>query len=148
MEYVTKVSFGVTKNLGNYESLRIDLQGVVPLGESYENVLDHLRTQASIQANFHQSEYVDLLQKSRQIKTELAGLTSERDRLYEELKKLESIWNLIGVEIQSKFPSEIQALFLSYFSHVFNDLPGSEDDDEEVEVDPIPSDSEGSSHEF
>jgi hypothetical protein len=112
---ITKVSFGITKNLGNYESLRLDMQAAVRIGESYQDVLNDLRTQVSISADFHQLEYVDLLQKSRQLKSELSSLVSERDRVSEEFKKLESIWSLIGSEIQSKFPSEISNLLCSYF---------------------------------
>jgi hypothetical protein len=115
VENITTVSFGVTKNLGNYESLRLDMQAVVRIGESYEDVLDSLRTAVSVEADFHQSDYVDLLQKSRQVKSELASLVAERDRVREEFEKLESIWSFVGSEIQSKFPSEIADFLRSYF---------------------------------
>jgi len=115
VENITKISFGVTKNLGNYESLRLDMEADVRIGQSYQDVLDDLRTQVSIEADFHQSDYVDLLPKSRQLKLELASLVSERDRICEEFKKLESVWSLIGGEIQTKFPSQIADLLRSYF---------------------------------
>ncbi len=139
MEYITKVSFGVTKNLGNYESLRIDLHGVVPVGKSYQEVLDNLRTKASIEADFYQSDYVDLLDKSRQIKSQLACLTSERNRIDLDFRKLKSLWSLIGIEIESKFPSEISALLSTYFDEYGLDCgSGAELAAEVVEHDPIP----------
>ena len=40
---ITKVSYGRTINMGNYESVRIDLTADVPLGEDHQDVIEELK---------------------------------------------------------------------------------------------------------
>ena len=39
---ITKINYGVTKNIGNYESIRLDMEARVNEGESPEYVLQEL----------------------------------------------------------------------------------------------------------
>jgi hypothetical protein len=69
-------SFGLTKNLGNYESVRFDLTAVFDESvETYAEVVDSLRTQVARELNFH-GDYVNLCDKVRDKKSELATLVS------------------------------------------------------------------------
>jgi hypothetical protein len=67
-------SFGLTKNLGNYESVRFDLTAVFDESvETYAEVVDSLRTQVARELNFH-GDYINLCDKVRNKKSELATL--------------------------------------------------------------------------
>lgn len=48
---ITQVSFGLTANLGNYESARIDLQAKVNKGQDWQIVLEELRALVSAEVS-------------------------------------------------------------------------------------------------
>jgi hypothetical protein len=74
---LTQCSFGLTKNLGNYESARIDLTAVFDESvETCAEVVDSLRTQVARELNFH-GDYINLCDKVRDKKSELASLVSQ-----------------------------------------------------------------------
>jgi hypothetical protein len=167
---LTECSFGLTKNLGNYESVRCDLTAVFDESvETYAEVVDSLRTQVARELDFH-GDYINLCDKVRDKKGELAILVSQVDEYQSKLANAKANWDklfeLIG--------TEALAPLMSFFCHQdlvqnvsvvepddqmapskrFNCDTGEgydEDDSEEVENDPIPfncSDDEDNSREF
>jgi hypothetical protein len=150
---LTECSFGLTKNLGNYESVRCDLTAVFDESESvetYAEVVDSLRTQVARELDFH-GDYINLCDKVRDKKSELASLVSQVDEYQSKLANAKANWDklfeLIG--------TEALAPLMSFFRHqdLVQNLNVVEADAlmTEVENDPIPfncSDDDDNSHEF
>ncbi|MEG4319746.1 MULTISPECIES: hypothetical protein [unclassified Microcoleus] len=70
---ITKIGFGITKNLGNYQNLRIYLEADLELGEDADIALDVLRTRVADEANFG-DEYRHLRERIVTGKIELSEL--------------------------------------------------------------------------
>ncbi len=83
-------SFGLTKNLGNYESVRCDLTAVFDESvETYAEVVDSLRTQVARELNFH-GDSVNLCDKVRDKKSELASLVSQVEEYKTQIDEYQS----------------------------------------------------------
>jgi len=150
---LTECSFGLTKNLGNYESARCDLTAVFDESvETYAEVVDSLRTQVARELDFH-GDYINLCDKVRDKKGELAILVSQVDEYQSKLANAKANWDklfdLIG--------TEALVPLMSFFCHqdLVQNVSVVEADDRmtEVENDPITfncsdDDDDEDSHEF
>jgi hypothetical protein len=110
---LTECSFGLTKNLGNYESVCCDLTAVFDESvETYAEVVDSLRTQVARELDFH-GDYINLCDKVRDKKGELAILVSQVDEYQSKLANAKANWDklfeLIG--------TEALAPLMSFFCH-------------------------------
>ncbi|TAE84151.1 MAG: hypothetical protein EAZ83_06885 [Oscillatoriales cyanobacterium] len=92
----TKVGFGVTKNLGNYENFRIYIEADLEPGEDCTLALDFLRTRVAAEAGFPQ-EYLDLRSKVFDAKCELSVLVRKLEEVKLDLEVATSKWsNLVN----------------------------------------------------
>ena len=73
------VRWGQTVNTGNYSSVRLDAEAVVPMGTSAESTLEALVQWVRSQLPFSDAEVQDAVYETRALKQELADLKDRAD---------------------------------------------------------------------
>lgn len=109
---IVEIGFGLTKNIGNFQSVRADIRYRLVDGESYELAVDRLRTKLSQQMEM-QPSYENLLDEISDKKRELANLARSCEESLDRFKKLDDLWQKISDEFRVNFP-EISTLLSSY----------------------------------
>ncbi|MGB3208238.1 MAG: hypothetical protein WBB28_24910 [Crinalium sp.] len=107
---ITKVGYGTTRSIGNYENCKVYLEAEVNEGENVDEVFSKLQQQADSYAHQHR-EIQNLAEVARYLEYDArryTGQLSEAKKQFEFLKekwdKAKAFLEQHGVEVTAQFP--------------------------------------------
>jgi hypothetical protein len=87
---ITSVRWGRTVNIGNYESVRLDVEAAVPTTGDPESTLDELQNWVSDHLPLHEQEYSEMVAKRRVLQDEVLDLQARAEAAQRQWQNIEN----------------------------------------------------------
>ena len=97
---IKTISFGLTRNLGNYQSARLDMSVEIKEGEDWDNELRQLKILVAEQIGMESDDLVSLSDLDSELKAELSNILGKIADKKQELAKLKREACSLDREIQ------------------------------------------------